>query len=140
MVGIIYCYLQLIEAKSSGGPPKWIHDELKCMSQLEYDYCDEQDDSDFVEDLSVKLALFDKNAPPLDLLPSDDLQFEWDPDIVVDALAALSPYNGHIQIVSSAFKNTILSRNDDEENCDDKTSNGSENDKNKDEGTHIETI
>lgn len=109
VVGIIYEYLRLIDA--SGVPPQWIHDEMREMAELEYNYCNEEEDSDFVEDLSVKLAQFDKSAPALDLLPGHDLFFEWEKEGVQDILAALAPCNAHIQLISSTFCNTPLQRN-----------------------------
>lgn len=108
VVGIIYAYLRLLTI--DGGPPVWIYNELKEMSQLEYDYCDEEDDSDFVENLSVQLALFDKNGPPLELLPSDDIYYEWDQGGVLDVLSALAPCNSHVQLISSVFAQTPLCR------------------------------
>ena len=115
VVGIIYSYLQLIDPR--GGPPEWIHKEIKQMAQLEYDFCDEEEDSDFVENLCVTLSQFDRNAPALDLLPSDDLFFDWDQGDVQDILAALAPCNAHIQLISSVFKSTILRRDTDSQ-CD----------------------
>lgn len=112
-VGAVYTYLRLIEARE--GPPRWVHDEMARMAQLQYGYCDEEEDSEFVEELSVKLAQFGGKGPPLELLPSDDLHFEWDPDGVKDVLAALAPCNAHIQLYSSVFKHTSLCREDPED-------------------------
>lgn len=127
VVGMIYSYLQLIEGKGKGGPPQWVFNEIKNMAQYEYDYCDEEDEDEFVEELAVKMALFSANDPALELLPSDDLYLEWDPDGVLDVLAALAPCNSFMQLMSPVFKNTPLCRsevdesisNEDEEEEDD---------------------
>lgn len=108
VVGVIYQYLRLIG--TGDGPPYWVHDEMSRMSRLEYDYCDEEEDSDFAEELSVKLSQFGDKGSVLELLPSDDLQFEWDPNDVRDVLAALAPCNAHIQLMSSVFKHSTLRR------------------------------
>ena len=117
VVGMIYSYLQLIEGKGNGGPPEWVYNEIKNMAQYEYDYCDEEDEDEFVEELSVKMALFSGSDPVRELLPSNDLHFVWDPDGVLDILAALAPCNSFIQLMSPVFKNTPLCRSDDESNA-----------------------
>lgn len=76
------------------------------------DYGDEEEESDFVEELSIRLARRDPNCPPLELLPSEDLFFDWDPIGVQDTLACLTPVNGHIHLFSSVFKHTPLSRSE----------------------------
>jgi hypothetical protein len=112
VVSVMYAYLRLVAtgggsssssssssssmAGGETGPPEWIHAEMAQMARLEYDYCDEEEDSDL--------------APPLELLPADDLLGEWGAGAVSALLSCLTPPNCHVQLTSSVFAHTPLAR------------------------------
>jgi secreted Zn-dependent insulinase-like peptidase len=97
---MIFSYLDMLRRN---GPIEWIFDELKTISQLEYRYLEEEEnESDFVENISVNMASIYGIARE-DLLPCMTLFWDWEPDSIQERMTYLTTKNARIDILSPYF-------------------------------------
>jgi hypothetical protein len=78
--------------------------------ELGTDFGDENDEDDLAENLSVLMSQFEPNSPPLELLPSEELFFDFDKEGIASIMQCLAPSKAHIQLASSLFSHTELRR------------------------------
>jgi secreted Zn-dependent insulinase-like peptidase len=87
----VYCYIGMVRyycksmADDTGGGrrglPIWIYEELRAIQQVSYEFADETNPLDFVEDMADRLTPY-SCLPPERLLDGDDLLFEFDNNVI----------------------------------------------------------
>ena len=105
MVQIVYEYIGMLigTCQSPEGLPPHIFDELKSIADLSYEYQNEQEPGEFVEDFAEELSPV-LTVPPEFLLNGQSLVFSFDQADVLHLLTAyFVPENARIDMLSSAF-------------------------------------
>lgn len=53
MVGRVFEYIALLKKE---GPQEWIHEEIRKIAEIDFEFLDEEDESDYVERLCVEMG------------------------------------------------------------------------------------
>eukprot|EP00557_Chaetoceros_sp_GSL56_P013042 CAMPEP_0176481116 /NCGR_PEP_ID=MMETSP0200_2-20121128/2644_1 /TAXON_ID=947934 /ORGANISM="Chaetoceros sp., Strain GSL56" /LENGTH=1248 /DNA_ID=CAMNT_0017877291 /DNA_START=89 /DNA_END=3832 /DNA_ORIENTATION=- len=102
-IGMIRHYCKRTDDRGERGLPIWIYEELRAIQQVSYEFADETDPIDFVEDMADRLTPY-SCLPPERLLDGDDLLFEFDNNTIQMLLDEhFSPFNARVDIMSSTF-------------------------------------
>jgi len=99
VVGLILEYIGMLK---SVGPQRWVFDELAQTSAIYYRFLDETDPEDLVQDLSVQLLPM-TGIERQDLLHSQFLMQEWDPEGIRQLLDLFTVENMRVDLLSSYF-------------------------------------
>ena len=95
----VFEYLEMLRR---AGPVDWIEEEIRKMSQVCFDYLDEEDEEDFVERLAVDMQPL-MGIDRHDLLASPFLHFEYNPASISYLLSEMVARNAKIDLTSAAF-------------------------------------
>jgi nardilysin len=132
VVDIVFSYLEMLRRNE---PVEWVFDELKSISQLEYRFLEEEEnESDFVENMSINMASFYKISRE-DLLSCETLFWDWNPDIISERLSLMTPRNARINLLSPYFgiENDEEEVDEDDGDNDDDIEDGDDDDDDDDE-------
>jgi secreted Zn-dependent insulinase-like peptidase len=99
VVEMIYDYLKMLKTQE---PQEWIFNEYKKISEVTYNFLDEQDESDFVEEIACCMAPY-REIDRVNLLSCNHLYWEFDPETIKNILTQLIPSNCRIDLLSSSF-------------------------------------
>jgi nardilysin len=95
----VFEYIRMLQVSP---PQKWIFDEIQKVADIDYNFLDEEEESDFVERLCLEMAPSHKRDRN-DLLSASFLYWEWDPTTVTSDLALMTPAACRFELLSSAF-------------------------------------
>jgi secreted Zn-dependent insulinase-like peptidase len=93
---VVFDYLAMLARE---GPRMWVFEEMSALAQVEHDFLEEEDEDEFVDDLSVRMSpLFAVDRR--DLLACGELFWEWNPDEVAALQRELVPQKALVELVS----------------------------------------
>ena len=96
-----YVYMAKVQ-----GPQEWIYAEIKKVAALDYDYLDEGEEEELAERLCVEMCpLLGRDRK--ELLPSNFLYYDFDPEAVDYLWDLLQPENMLVTLTSSVFKGNM---------------------------------
>jgi len=111
VIKIIFQYISLIHSK--GNELKWVFDEVSSITKMGYEYREEDEAADLVEDLAVlMLPSYQYHG---DILRGSELLFDWEPQEMKGILNTLKPENCRLEILSSNFTTPTTNQQDKEE-------------------------
>ncbi|OWF39127.1 nardilysin-like [Mizuhopecten yessoensis] len=101
VVEMIFQYIHMLEEV---GPQKSLYQELKQIEESKFRWKELGDPLNYVEKVSENMQMF----PWEDVLTGRTLMYDYDPKMISDCLAHLTPDKCNIMLMSDTFENTDL--------------------------------
>uniref|UniRef100_A0A6I8P7N4 Nardilysin convertase n=1 Tax=Ornithorhynchus anatinus TaxID=9258 RepID=A0A6I8P7N4_ORNAN len=95
---VVHTVFQYLKMLQGFGPEKRIFEEIQKIEDNEFHYQEQTDPVEYVENMCENMQLY----PPQDFLTGDQLLFEYKPEVIVDALAHLTPQKANLVLLSAA--------------------------------------
>uniref|UniRef100_A0A8D0H138 Nardilysin convertase n=1 Tax=Sphenodon punctatus TaxID=8508 RepID=A0A8D0H138_SPHPU len=92
---VVFQYLKMLQKI---GPDKRVWEEIQKIEANEFHYEEQTDPVDYVESLCENMQLYPKE----DFLTGDQLLFEYEPEVIADALNQLTPQRANLILLSAA--------------------------------------
>ncbi|XP_054458442.1 nardilysin-like [Anoplopoma fimbria] len=93
VVHLVFQYLKMLQTL---GPQQRIYEEIQKIEANEFHYQEQTDPIEFVENICENMQLFPKE----DFLTGDLLMFEFDPQVISEALSPLTPDRANLLLLS----------------------------------------
>ncbi|XP_061680733.1 LOW QUALITY PROTEIN: nardilysin-like [Syngnathoides biaculeatus] len=93
VVHLVFQYLKMLQTL---GPQQRIYEEIQKIEDNEFRYQEQTDPIEFVENICENMQLFPKE----DFLTGDQLMFDFDPEVIGDALSLLTPAGANLLLLS----------------------------------------
>ncbi|XP_048846106.1 nardilysin isoform X2 [Brienomyrus brachyistius] len=90
---VVFQYLKMLQKM---GPQKRIYEEIQKIEANEFQYQEQTDPIEYVEDICENMQLFPKE----DFLTGDQLLFEYNPEVISAALNLLTPDKANLLLLS----------------------------------------
>ncbi|XP_075873898.1 nardilysin [Nelusetta ayraudi] len=90
---LVFQYLRMLQ---SLGPQQRIYEEIQKIEANEFQYQEQIDPIEYVEDICENMQLFPKE----DFLTGDQLMFDFKPDVISAALSLLTPEKANLMLLS----------------------------------------
>lgn len=97
VIKLVFQYIQMMRNKL---PCERIFNEMKTMRDIDFDYSENDDPFETVEDLVENMTLF----PPENYLNGPEQIFEYKPDLIMDVVNSLTPDRMFVVLQSPTFK------------------------------------
>ncbi|XP_068095174.1 nardilysin [Hyperolius riggenbachi] len=94
---LVFQYIKMLQQL---GPQERIFQEIQKIEANEFHYQEQTDPIEFVENVCENMQLFPKE----DILTGDQLLFEYNPDVIADALRGLTPDKANLLLLSPAHE------------------------------------
>ncbi|KAM4721771.1 nardilysin [Rhinophrynus dorsalis] len=95
IIHIVFQYLKMLQ---NMGPQERIFREIQKIEANEFRYQEQTDPIEYVENICENMQLF----PREDFLTGDQLLFEYNPEVIAEALNSLTPQKANLLILSPA--------------------------------------
>ncbi|MCO5583223.1 hypothetical protein L7F22_037131 [Adiantum nelumboides] len=96
VVGLLYQYLKMLRDE---GPQEWVHKELQAMTNMEFQFVEEDHPDTYVVNLATNMHIFPENHT----IYGDFALEIWDPDLIQSLLRLMAPTNMRLDIVTKSF-------------------------------------
>eukprot|EP00899_Mesostigma_viride_P003587 jgi/Mesvir1/13229/Mv12754-RA.3 len=96
IVSVVYQFLTILREAE---PLEWVYRELETISNLKFQFQEEEEASNYVVRLSGNLH----RHPPAHALNAEYLYNDWDPALVSSVIDALVPSNMRLDLVTKSF-------------------------------------
>ncbi|KAI5101070.1 nardilysin isoform X1, partial [Silurus meridionalis] len=93
VVHLVFQYMKMLQKLE---PQQRIYEEIQKIDANEFHYQEQTDPIEFVEKICENMQLFPKE----DFLCGDQLMFEYNPEVISDALALLTPERANLLLLS----------------------------------------
>ncbi|KAM4739813.1 nardilysin b isoform 2-T3 [Anableps anableps] len=93
VVHLVFQYLKMLQ---NLGPQQRIYEEIQKIEDNEFQYQEQTDPIEFVENICENMQLF----PKPDFLTGDQLMFHYDPEVIRTALSLLTPLRANLLLLS----------------------------------------
>ncbi|XP_076010587.1 nardilysin b [Genypterus blacodes] len=93
VVHLVFQYMKMLQTL---GPQQRIYEEIQKIEANEFHYQEQTDPIEYVENICENMQLFPKE----DFLTGDQLMFEFDPEVISDALRLLTPGRANLMLLS----------------------------------------
>ena len=93
--GLLFSYVGLL---ARAGPQAWVHEEVAAIAAARFRFAEEEDAAEY----AARLAADARRYPPSDTLAGPYRHDEWDPALVADLTARLSPGGARLDLQTSA--------------------------------------
>ncbi|XP_068456695.1 nardilysin-like [Clinocottus analis] len=90
---LVFQYLKMLQTL---GPQQRVYEEIQKIEANEFQYQEQIDPIEYVEDVCENMQLF----PKQDLLTGDQLMFHFDPEVISGALSLLTPEKANLMLLS----------------------------------------
>lgn len=97
---VIKHVFQYIKLLRDTGPLQWFYEELKYMTEQQFEHQDKERPQNFASNLALWLHLY----PAKEVVAADYLMYEWRPDLIERIFAYLSPDNLRVTILTKKAK------------------------------------
>ncbi|XP_060844722.1 insulin-degrading enzyme-like [Rhopalosiphum padi] len=82
------------------GPQEWIHEEIKNVNAIEFQYKDEESPLYYVMNLTSRMIQYTLK----DVLTAGYLIEEWKPELITELLSYFRPDNMRVTVISKTFQ------------------------------------
>lgn len=96
VISIVYAYIHLLKSK---GPQEWIYKEEKEVGDMQFRFLSQRNPMDY----TCSVAGWMQQYPPSMYLSGIYKRCEWNPDMVQECLASLTPTNMFVMVSSPTF-------------------------------------
>ncbi|XP_078187846.1 nardilysin isoform X2 [Callithrix jacchus] len=95
---VAYTVFQYLKMLQKLGPEKRIFEEIRKIEDNEFHYQEQTDPVEYVENMCENMQLY----PLQDILTGDQLLFEYNPEVIAEALNQLVPQKANLVLLSGA--------------------------------------
>ncbi|XP_023809824.1 nardilysin isoform X2 [Oryzias latipes] len=103
VIHLVFQYLKMLQTL---GPQERIYEEIQQIGDYEFQYQEQTDPIEFVENICENMQLF----PKMDLLTGDQLMFEFDSQVIGSVLDLLTPQRANLLLLSPDNQGRCLLR------------------------------
>ncbi|XP_036376739.1 nardilysin b [Megalops cyprinoides] len=93
VIHLVFQYLKMLQ---TAGPLQRIYEEIQKIEANEFQYQEQTDPIEYVENICENMQLFPKE----DFLTGDQLMFEYNPEVISAALSLLTPERANVLLLS----------------------------------------
>ena len=87
VVGLVFAYLGML-SRLPGGPPEWVHAEMRELAALRFRYMEAEEEMDYTRRLAISMQ---QRLDPAESLSGDTLLTQWEPELVSTVLQHMTP-------------------------------------------------
>jgi len=87
VVGLVLAYLGML-SRLPGGPPEWVHAEMRELAALRFRYQEEEEEMEYARRLAISML---QRLEPAECLSGDTLITSWEPELVSTVLRHMTP-------------------------------------------------